>query len=213
MSNYKDLTGQKFNMLTVIERLPNNSANKVVWKCICDCGNTTTVTTGNLKNGSVKSCGCLVHIGHTTTHGMGNTKLYGVWGAMKSRCNNHNSRQYINYGARGIRVCHEWNESFESFYKWAVNSGYRDGLTIERVDNNGNYCKENCIWATPKQQAQNRRSCYTFEYGGKKQNLAQWCEELRLDYKLIHNRIFKLHWSFDRAILEPVHTEKRNKGG
>ena len=212
MGNYKDLTGNKYNMLTVLRRLPN-SGNNAVWECRCDCGNITKVTSGNLKNGSVKSCGCLRHINTSATHNKTNTRLYRIWAAMKQRCYNSNYHAYKNYGGRGIAICDDWVNSFDNFYNWAIDNGYREDLSIERINVDDNYCPNNCTWITLAQQAQNRRSCYMFYYNNKEQNLSQWCNELSLDYKLIHNRIFKLKWSFERAISEPVHTEKRNKGG
>lgn len=212
MSNYKDLTGNKYNMLTVLRRLPNRG-NNAVWECRCDCGNITKVTSGNLKNGSVKSCGCLRLKSTSTTHNKSNSRLYRIWAAMKQRCYNEDYVAYKNYGGRGISICDEWVNSFENFYDWAINNGYSDSLSIERINVNDNYCPSNCTWVTLTEQAQNRRTCYMFQYNNKTQNLAQWCVDLGLDYKLIHNRIFKLKWSFERAISEPVHIEKKNKGG
>lgn len=212
MSNFEDLTGKTYNMLTVIKRLPNNSSGATVWECQCECGRITKVRSSNLKNGNVKSCGCLKHRSTSTTHNKSNTKLYGIWNAMKQRCYNPNYHAYKNYGGRGIIICDDWVNSFNNFYNWAINNGYQEGLSIERINVDDNYYPNNCTWITLAQQAQNRRSCHMFCYNNKKQNLTQWCNELGLDYKLVHNRIFKLNWSFERAISEPVHTEK-NKGG
>lgn len=213
MSNFEDLTGKTYNMLTVIKRLPNDSSGATVWECQCECGRITKVRSNNLKNGNVKSCGCLKHRSTSTTHNKSNTKLYGIWNAMRQRCYNPNYHAYKNYGGRGITICDDWVNSFNNFYNWAINNGYQEGLSIERINVDDNYYPNNCTWITLAQQAQNRRSCHMFCYNNKKQNLSQWCNELGLDYKLVHNRIFKLNWSFERAISEPVHTEKRNKGG
>lgn len=211
MSRLIDLTGKKFNRLTVVERAENAEGGIAVWKCKCDCGNTTFVRGGNLKSGAVKSCGCLRHEAQNKTHDMSKTRLYREWASIKSRCVYKSSKTFKSYGGRGITICDEWMNSFEVFRDWALSHGYADNLTIERVDNDGNYCPENCKWIPKKEQARNRRSCYSITYNGKTQNLVDWCNELNLDYKMIHNRIHKLSWNFERAISEPIHIEKRNR--
>ena len=203
MSRLIDIVGEKYNMLTVVERLPNDRSGSTVWLCKCDCGNYTKVRGKNLKNGAVKSCGCLKQISHTKTHGKSQTRIYNTWASMKSRCLNPNDNSYFRYGGRGICVCEEWINSFESFYDWSMKNGYTDSMTIERIDNNGNYCPENCRWATQKEQCRNRRTNAVFEYMGEKHILTEWCEILNLEYKLVHNRIRKHGWSFERAVSTP----------
>lgn len=203
MSKFIDLTGQKFNNLTVEKRLKNDVGGVTVWLCKCDCGNYTKVRGSNLKNGAVKSCGCLKHISHTKIHGMKNTRLYSLWNAMKSRCNNPKVKSYERYGGRGIQVCEEWEKSFLSFYEWSINNGYKDNLSIDRINNDGNYCPENCRWIPFEEQCNNRRSNIVFEYNGEKHNLMQWCKLLNLDYKFIHNRIYRMKWDFEKAINTP----------
>ena len=203
MSKFIDLTGQKFNNLTVEKRLENAIGGVAVWLCKCDCGNYTKVRGGNLKNGAVKSCGCLKHVSHTKTHGMQNTRLYSLWNAMKSRCNNPKVKSYERYGGRGISVCEQWEKSFVSFYEWAINNGYEENLSIDRIDNDGNYCPENCRWIPFEEQCNNRRSNIVFKYNGEKHNLMQWCKLLNLDYKFIHNRIYRMKWDFEKAITTP----------
>lgn len=204
----KDLTGQRFNMLTV---LGLDSRKPVYWKCKCDCGGETRVTTGNLRQGKVKSCGCLSHIGNTK-HNMHNTKLYSKYSGMLRRCNNKNEKSYKNYGGRGISVCPEWSHSFMSFYHWAINNGYQDGLTIDRIDNNGNYCPENCRWVDNKTQSNNRRSNRIYTMDGKTQNLSQWCKEYDMDYSRVRNRILKNGWPFEEAITYREDARKIKKG-
>ena len=206
-----DLSGQKFGHLTALERVKTSAKWVAVWKCRCDCGNITNVRCGNLRSGAVKSCGCLLHRPATNrTHGMRKTRLYREWTGMKVRCNCKTSKSYKIYGARGIKVCDEWSNSFENFRDWAMKNGYDDSLTIERIDVNGNYCPENCKWITKADQAKNTRWCMMISYNGKTQNLSDWCKELRLDYKRVHNRMKTLGWSFERAITEPVNVKKRN---
>ena len=211
MAKFIDITGNRYGSLTVLEKYDTTPSGVARWLCKCDCGNTAIVRGGNLKSGAVKSCGCLRHKAVNKTHGASKTRLYTIWYKMRNRCNNPKDLVYNRYGGRGITVCEEWNNSFESFREWAVSQGYKEELTIERVDNNKGYSPENCVWATAKTQANNRRSCVTFSHNGKTQNLMQWCKELDLDYKLVHNRIHKLGWNFERAITTPCNVDKRNR--
>lgn len=212
MSKLIDITGKRYNKLVVVKRVENAKGGVPMWECVCDCGNTTVVRGANLKSGAVKSCGCLLKTTKSTLkHDMSNTLLYKKWAGMKSRCFTPSLPSYKNYGGRGISVCDEWKNSFEAFRDWALSNGYSDNLTIERIDPNGDYCPENCTWITLSEQARNRRSNYSFEYNGETRNLADWCRLLGIPYGVVHNRINKLKWSFERAISEPVHIEKRNK--
>lgn len=191
----KDLTGKKFNMLTVICL---DSRNPVYWKCKCECGGITRVTTGNLTHGRVKSCGCLSHVGNPTHH-LSHTKLYGKYAGILRRCYNKNEKSYKNYGGRGISVCKEWRDSFISFYDWAIKNGYKDGLTIDRIDNNGNYCPDNCRWVDNETQANNRRSNNLYTLNGVTKNLSQWCKDYDMSYSTVRKRI-EIGWSFEDAI-------------
>ena len=200
-----NLLNQKFGRLTVISQ-EKSKGGKTIWKCLCDCGNITTVTSTNLTCGKINSCGCLrkEQITHrNTTHNLTKTQIYKVWKSIKQRCYNKKLPCYKNYGGRGICVCEEWINSFESFYDWSMKNGYTDSMTIERKDNDGNYCPGNCRWATQKEQCRNRSTNAVFEYMGEKHILTEWCEILNLEYKLVHNRIRKHGWSFERAISTP----------
>ena len=209
MSKLIDVTGKKFNMLTVVERLENTSDGGSVWLCRCECGTLTKVRGKNLKNGAVKSCGCLKNKPTTQTHGMSKTSIYKIWAGMKSRCSYEKSCSFSRYGGRGIKVCDEWKNSFESFYTWSLDNGYKKGLSIERVNNNGDYCPENCKWVSQKEQCLNRRTNIVYKYKGESHTLTEWCEALNLNYKLVHNRIYKLGWSFDKAVSMPRLTKNR----
>lgn len=194
MSRVKDLTGQRFGRLTVIKRVPNKPySEQACWECLCDCGNTITTVGYSLRSGQTNSCGCYYkEIRGTTfkTHGLKHTRIYYIWCSMKERCYTPSNNSYKNYGARGIKVCDEW-QKFEPFYEWAMSHGYSEDLSIDRIDVNGNYCPENCRWSTKKVQANNTRSNHYVTRDGETHTVTEWCEILGISRSTVVKRIGK----------------------
>lgn len=206
MSNLIDLSGQKFGRLKVIERDTDHispSGRKYVrWKCICDCGQITSVYTDALKRGQTQSCGCLgkERRGKSSiTHGETNTRLYSIWTAMKRRCFNSNCSEYKDYGGRGITICDEWANDYTSFRDWALESGYQDNLSIDRNNNNGNYEPNNCSWVTSVAQANNRRSNHEITFENETHNVTEWAIIKGINPKTLFNRLYT-GWSVEDAL-------------
>ena len=208
MPSYIDLTGMKFGRLTVLCR----TENRRKCRCLCDCGNETDVYISHLRDGHTQSCGCLhkeLLTSRLETHRLSKTRLYKTWSNMKTRCNNENNNEYAYYGGRGIKVCPEWEHDFGSFAIWALSSGYRDDLTIDRIDCNGNYSPENCRWATRKEQGNNTRRNHYLSFNGQIKTISEWSDEVGLSSRLIQDRIVKLGWSVDRALTTPKRKQRR----
>lgn len=192
-SKVHNLTGQKFGLLTVIG-LAETETRKTYWVCKCDCGNMKTVRSDSLLCGAIKSCGCIkrkqdeVNLTKNHRHKMSGTRIYSEWQGMKGRCYNKGSARYADWGGRGIKVCEQWRNSFESFYTWAMANGYQDNLTIDRIDNNGNYCPENCRWVGQQEQCRNRRSNINITIGNSTRTLMEWCEIFQVDYTNVNAR-------------------------
>lgn len=208
MAASMDLTGQRFGRLVALNKLAVRSGHGSVWLCRCDCGKETSVRRDQLMGGNTKSCGCLRN-DVNTIHGESKTKLHRIWAGMKQRCYDPNTTGYQNYGGRGVRVCDEWKNDFCAFRDWALISGYREGLSIERQDTSGNYTPENCRWATAKEQANNRRSNILITYQGITLTEKQWAEKLGISYNTLHTRIKTRGWDIDRAFTTPVQSKRR----
>ena len=200
MRRFKDITGQKFGRLTAIKYLHNTEANKAVWLCKCDCGNFVEVVGSNLRSGMTNSCGCYKKDMHPIEHGMSNTRIHKTWQNMKTRCYNKNYIQYKDYGGRGVKVCDEWRNSFKAFYAWAMSHGYEDTLTIDRIDNNGNYTPYNCRWVTTKQQNRNTRKTRKYAINGVTKCLKDWCRFYNIRYSTVLDRLNKLNWTIENAL-------------
>lgn len=210
MLKIRDLTGQQFGRLTVVQATEKrDKSGCVIWECLCECGNTCEVSVNRLTikgHSRKRSCGCLqLEMRKTTIHGESGTILYHKWKGMFDRCYNPNAKNYKYYGSRGIAVCEEWLNSYESFRDWALSSGYTEGLSLDRIDPNKNYCPENCRWITMQAQQGNKRSNIVVTMDGITHNLAEWCEILDLPYKTIHARI-RRGWDAVKALKTPLDT-------
>lgn len=206
--NLIDLTGMKFGRLTVISRgedaINKNGRHRARWNCVCDCGKNVLVYGDNLRDGKSTSCGCItkeVLSSRQKTHGDSNKHLYWAWKSIKARCYNKNTRYYNYYGGRGIQMCDEWKNSYEAFRDWAYTSGYTQGLSIDRIDNDDNYSPANCRWVTRDVQANNKRNNIMVEHEGITHNVTEWCNLLGLKAKTIFTRIYAGH-SPEEAIFE-----------
>ena len=203
--NFKDITGKKYGRLTVINRVGRNKSGSITWLCKCDCGKEIVTSGKALRGGETRSCGCgrnekIAAIGkENATHGGRHTKLYSHWSIMKARCYNPKHNRYELYGGRGITVCAEWVNSFEVFRDWALANGYRDGLTIDRKDNDGPYSPDNCRWATAKQQGNNRRCNRMITCNGETHTLAEWAELTGIKRQTIQTRLTR-GWTVSRAL-------------
>lgn len=204
---FVDLTGQRFGRL-VVEGRDHTRAKWVYWICRCDCGKKKSVIGASLKSGGTRSCGCLHDENSKNTkwktHGESGTRLYRKWQSMKARCYQPNSTKYKNYGGRGITVCDQWRSDYAAFRDWALANGYEDGLTIDRIDVNGNYEPSNCRWTTQKKQQNNRSNNRMLTYNGETKSLTEWAEDTGISEMVLRARITKLGWSVERALTEPV---------
>lgn len=203
-----DIVGKKFGRLYVtnnFERRKNKYSSRIYWLCKCDCGNETFSHSSELIRGHKKSCGCLqkdVVKQRQTKSGLGNTRIYKIWIGMKQRCNNPNNSAWEHYGGRGIKVCVEWlgeHEGFLAFYKWSINNGYSDELTIEIINVDGNYSPDNCKWETWGAQRLNRKNTVKIPYLGKDTPLKTVCEILGVNYFTALSR-YKKGYSVDEIL-------------
>lgn len=202
MNHIHDITGQRFGRLTVIKYVGIGKHGYATWLCKCDCGNTKIVSGHCLRRGNTHSCGCLAKESRYV-HGMKGTRLYNIWQNMKCRCYNKNHPAYPNYGGRGITICDEWRHDFSAFHDCAMSHGYADGLTIERIDNDGNYTPDNCRWATRFEQSQNTRRNRIIEMDGERKTLAEWARQYNLNYCTVISRINKHGWTPEKALKTP----------
>ena len=189
-----DLTGKKFGKLEVIG-VHDTGSRKTYYVCQCDCGNVKVVRADSLISGATKSCGCIkkeqdkTNLTANHRHKMSGTRIYETWQDMKRRCYNNQNARYDRYGGRGITVCQEWLNNFQSFYDWAINNGYSDNLTIDRIDNDGNYEPSNCRFITIKEQMLNKRNNHWVIYGGERLTVSQLSEKYGIPKSTVRWRL------------------------
>lgn len=207
MSPKLSLAGQEFGRLTVIEEVGRSVDRSVEWLCRCTCGQTTLASAANLRRGSKKSCGCLKNELTAARnlarrkHGMHGTRIYRIWAAMIKRTTSPNADNYQRYGGRGIQVCDQWR-TFENFYA-DMGPSYGDGLSIDRIDNDGHYEPGNVRWATPAEQTRNRSVSVWIEWRGHRLICTEWADQLGLGRGALRRRLLR-GWPTERALAEGV---------
>jgi hypothetical protein len=198
---YKEIYGQRMSMA----------------KCICDCGTEKDIRLHAIRNGNSKSCGCLAvdkarELGYTKnkTHGLTNHKLYNTWRGIKDRCTWKGHVHYHLYGGKGITICDEWSNDFKNFYDWALANGWREGLTVDRKNNNLGYYPENCKISTRKQQCNNRSTNRVLTAFGETKNAKEWFEDERCILEKFHTFISRLNygWLPEEALTKPLMNKK-----
>lgn len=218
MSRIKDwpsVVGERHGRLQIVELIGRNKHGHMCVRCKCDCGNFTTKEATAVCNEVILSCGCLQREASAKifkTHGMTGTRIHNIWLSMISRCENEKNNRFYVYGGRGIKVCNEWRTDFQNFYDWAIANGYSDDLTIDRIDIDGNYCPENCRWATRKEQANNKSTNHLLEYKGKVKNIKEWSEYFGFNYKYFHEKLKKNNWSIQKVLEIPYFKERMKCG-
>ena len=212
MSRLIDLIGRRFSKLIVVQYVRKNKFGVLYWLCKCDCGNSKTIRGSNLRDGLTKSCGCLqkkrasdlckeLRLKHGHSMVSKRTRTYESWTSMINRCSNTNHKYYHCYGGRGIKVCERWNR-FANFLEDMKESPPR--FQIDRIDNNGDYCKENCRWVTSKVNNRNRRNNRLIIFNGKTQCLSALAEEYNIPDSTLRARISKFNWTIKDALTIPV---------
>lgn len=199
----KSLIGKRFNHLTITKEGFVDSSGRRHVGCKCDCGNNKFVRYDSLKNNNTVSCGCFSKKlssfklkKYLTKHGESKTRLYKIWTGMIFRCSSLKDKDY---GKRGIIVCPEWVKSYVSFKEWSCHNGYKNNLTIDRINVNGNYEPTNCRWITQREQQDNRRNTLWITFSGKTKTLSGWASELGIKYHTLYQRLFLLKQSTERA--------------
>lgn len=215
-----NLDGKRFGRLVVLERTPGNKKD-VYWTCLCDCGNIKSISGSRLRQGKTKSCGCLkfqynvkseVQYNHHKTHGMSNTRIYAIYRKMLRRCYNKNCKEYYRYGGRGISVCDEWQgeNGFIVFYEWACDNGYTDILSIDRINNDGNYEPSNCRWVDAKTQANNTKSTIFLTYNGETKPASEWAVVTGISQDTLTQRK-RSGWSDEDCVTVPLNVRRNRR--
>lgn len=211
-----DRTGMRYGRLTVISLGEPTKSGQKRWLCKCDCGNFTNVYGSDLGK-KTNSCGCLMRermrvARNNFKHGKINTRIYRLWGGIKRRCYNKSVDSYEHYGGIGIKMCDEWKNDFNAFYEWAIANGYKDDLTIDRIDYNGNYEPSNCRWVTQLEQQNNKRNNHYITYNGETHTAAEWSRIVGGSCRHTILSRLKNGWSIEKALTTPVKKRRENNG-
>ena len=190
-----DITGKRYGHLTAIRYDHTTKSRHEYWLFKCDCGKEKVIEKYSVTSGVQKYCGCQKW---KQKHGKSHERIYSIWHCMIQRCENKHNTGYKNYGGRGINVCKEWKD-FRNFYNWSISSGYSNGLTIDRIDVNGNYCPENCKWATIHEQTRNKRTNTLITIGKETKCLCDWAKHYCIRVNTVCDRI-KRGWSIENAL-------------
>lgn len=218
MAVVKDLTGKRFGRLVAVSCVGRTTNGNAKWLCRCDCGGTKIVASWGLVSGNTQSCGCIkaeqnkeMFTKHgDAAHGKRN-RLYRIWAGAKTRCYNQRQQNaFRKYGAKGVQMCDEWRNSYESFKLWALENGYDDSLTLDRVDPAGPYSPENCRWATQKQQQNNRTNNRRIEFNGHTKTLAEWADATGFTKSTIEHRLSR-GWSVTETLQTPMRVVKSGR--
>ena len=201
----KDISGQKVGKWAVIRYLGaiHPGQTTTYYLCRCECGVERPVNSSALRRGKSISCGCYqreVARNRWTIHGLNDHPLRSHYHAMKSRCYDTRNMGYPNYGGRGVKICQEWLDSYPAFVEWALNSGWAEGLTIDRIDVNGDYSPDNCRWITRAEQSHNTRRNKFYTYQGQTKTLTQWSRDLKIPYERLRGRLRKCGCTFEEAV-------------
>lgn len=207
---YEKMTTMKFGRLTPMKCIGVVNG-RMTWECLCDCGNTVNVIQKHLSSGNTKSCGCMQRDSVSSvrkTHGKSKSRLYKLYSGIKKRCKNKNDKTYKWYGAKGVKICKEWDEDFFEFEKWMLDNGYDESLprgvqTIDRIDSNGNYSPDNCRLITIEEQQRNRDDNVFYEFNGEKHLICEWSEILGIDYSILKSRVGDYGWTIKEALENP----------
>lgn len=212
-NNSSEWIGKRFGRLTIVDFTHAEPPYRGWWwVCQCDCGNTRTLIPGDVKQGKTRSCGCL-HDEVCTEKAtkfkysvINHKRLYSIYNGIKKRCCKESEPRYKDYGARGIRMCDEWLNpinGFDNFVEWSLANNYDDEMTIDRIDVDGNYEPMNCRWIPLTEQALNKRDTLWVTYKGEHIPLMVLCDRLGVNYDTVHNRVYSLNWSIERAVETP----------
>ena len=208
MVKARDITGLKFGRLTAIALhhiKEDTTCKRHFWAFKCDCGKECIIAKHAVTSSHTQSCGCLhkeITSQKNGTHHLANTSIYNVYLTIKARCFNSSNKSFKDYGGRGITVCDEWKNDFKAFYDWAMANGYKEGLSIDRIDVNGNYEPDNCRWSNRKVQARNKRNNHLIEFHNEIKCLMEWCEIYKINRKTVKNRLER-GWKLGEALTIP----------